>query len=519
MNMNGGMNMNMSMMNMNMNMNMNMMNMMQGTVPPMPANTNAPVIPTVPVQALNTSSSSSIRAEAIPVTLVGEHLDPRYSHFCGAITRDNKGCRRPVSQFGERCLYHKNYVPPSRNLDRPTPGFGYIPGIEGSMGGMTPPMMSNGLPQISRPNTPPVMSMSSSTTSLMALSHPVQSQSQPQAHQHTQGSQGGIKPGVCVHCNSTVAPTKVPEKEKQKTPKRSPKKNKSANNSPDDKHKQRELSQQQAQYARSAPISNTLLLNCEECHRPHHPTCIDLTDPILVSKVQNYAWHCPDCKLCIHCKEAGDEEMLMFCDLCDRGVHTYCLQPKLDSPPEGTWYCQLCSQCQTCGSKVPNPAQIVETAQEKTTASGRVSRRRVVNPDSESNVNPLEWKHAIIPMMSGFPTNTVGTYLGTYCVECYKDFSDGRMCPCCLRSYPEAAHSSMLQCHRCMRCVHPDCDPDAANLPTGMEYTCPLCTEDRLSKLVNEGMNKTLPDGSVVKQRVKVANYKNRKVIVPLANE
>ena len=39
----------------------------------------------------------------------------------------------------------------------------------------------------------------------------------------------------------------------------------------------------------------------------------------------------------------GDNEsLLLLCDGCDRGTHTYCCSPKLDIIPEGDWYCHSC---------------------------------------------------------------------------------------------------------------------------------------------------------------------------------
>ena len=57
----------------------------------------------------------------------------------------------------------------------------------------------------------------------------------------------------------------------------------------------------------------------------------------------SYPWQCNDCKLCLKCNEAGDESKLLFCDLCDRGYHTYCLTPKLETLPKGLWVCEQCA--------------------------------------------------------------------------------------------------------------------------------------------------------------------------------
>ena len=40
--------------------------------------------------------------------------------------------------------------------------------------------------------------------------------------------------------------------------------------------------------------------------------------------------------MCEKCDKAGEDETLMvLCDACDRGLHTYCLDPPLKEPPSG----------------------------------------------------------------------------------------------------------------------------------------------------------------------------------------
>ena len=47
--------------------------------------------------------------------------------------------------------------------------------------------------------------------------------------------------------------------------------------------------------------------------------------------------------------ETTDDELLVFCELCDRAYHTYCLTPAPLRPPEGDWVCGQCVSCKTCG--------------------------------------------------------------------------------------------------------------------------------------------------------------------------
>lgn len=50
-----------------------------------------------------------------------------------------------------------------------------------------------------------------------------------------------------------------------------------------------------------------------------HPTCLDLSLS-MVPQIKKYAWQCLDCKVCARCKENADEDKMLFCDVCDRGL-------------------------------------------------------------------------------------------------------------------------------------------------------------------------------------------------------
>ncbi|AFZ79963.1 hypothetical protein BEWA_028120 [Theileria equi strain WA] len=51
----------------------------------------------------------------------------------------------------------------------------------------------------------------------------------------------------------------------------------------------------------------------------------------------------PDVNGCDICGLDNNWDQLLLCDQCDHGFHTYCLNPPLDSVPEGDWYCTSCT--------------------------------------------------------------------------------------------------------------------------------------------------------------------------------
>ncbi|XP_034176912.2 ATP-dependent chromatin assembly factor large subunit isoform X2 [Osmia lignaria lignaria] len=45
---------------------------------------------------------------------------------------------------------------------------------------------------------------------------------------------------------------------------------------------------------------------------------------------------------CRICRRRRDPEKMLLCDECNKGHHLYCLKPKLNTVPEGDWYCKVC---------------------------------------------------------------------------------------------------------------------------------------------------------------------------------
>ncbi|XP_044073969.1 bromodomain adjacent to zinc finger domain protein 2B-like isoform X3 [Siniperca chuatsi] len=45
---------------------------------------------------------------------------------------------------------------------------------------------------------------------------------------------------------------------------------------------------------------------------------------------------------CQLCQQGDNEELLLLCDGCDKGCHTYCHKPKITTVPDGEWFCPTC---------------------------------------------------------------------------------------------------------------------------------------------------------------------------------
>uniref|UniRef100_A0A669C5V9 PHD finger protein 10 n=1 Tax=Oreochromis niloticus TaxID=8128 RepID=A0A669C5V9_ORENI len=83
------------------------------------------------------------------------------------------------------------------------------------------------------------------------------------------------------------------------------------------------------------------LIHCSECENSGHPSCLDMSEE-LVSMIQTYRWQCMECKTCTVCQQPHHEDEMMFCDMCDRGYHTFCVG--MDSIPTGLWICEVCDK-------------------------------------------------------------------------------------------------------------------------------------------------------------------------------
>ncbi|XP_070694020.1 bromodomain adjacent to zinc finger domain protein 2B-like [Pempheris klunzingeri] len=45
---------------------------------------------------------------------------------------------------------------------------------------------------------------------------------------------------------------------------------------------------------------------------------------------------------CQLCQKGNNEELLLLCDGCDKGCHTYCHKPRITTVPDGDWFCPTC---------------------------------------------------------------------------------------------------------------------------------------------------------------------------------
>ncbi|KAK3240387.1 Methyl-CpG-binding domain-containing protein 9 [Cymbomonas tetramitiformis] len=63
---------------------------------------------------------------------------------------------------------------------------------------------------------------------------------------------------------------------------------------------------------------------------------------------------------CEHCKRMDGEAFMLLCDTCNKGYHTWCLEPALDSVPERDWQCPSCLPQEVSASFVEVKSELSE---------------------------------------------------------------------------------------------------------------------------------------------------------------
>ncbi|XP_008557711.1 uncharacterized protein LOC103578396 isoform X2 [Microplitis demolitor] len=202
-----------------------------------------------------------------------------------------------------------------------------------------------------------------------------------------------------------------------------------------------------------------VLIQCGTCHGHVHPSCLDLTLD-MVPHIHAYAWQCTDCKTCAQCHDPADEDKMLFCDMCDRGYHIYCVG--LRRVPQGRWHCQECAICASCGSRE---------------AGG-------INADRNS---VAQWQHEY---KKGDKNTKV--YVSTLCVPCSKLWRKGRYCPHCSRCHTASRldmEENLVHCSACDKYLHLDCVEN--KIIDKKNYQCDVCMQNR-QRIIKSSVSKVI---------------------------
>ena len=124
-------------------------------------------------------------------------------------------------------------------------------------------------------------------------------------------------------------------------------------------------------------------INCAPCHLP---ILSSDASPLLHRPRPNH--YCEVCEL------IDDEHVMLLCDSCNRGWHTYCLTPPLSAVPKGDW---LCTECLRSGVDIDTLR--TQRASFQAIRNNRQAQRfgRMRNSPASPSTSP------IVPMASLWP--------------------------------------------------------------------------------------------------------------------
>ncbi|KAK7913181.1 hypothetical protein WMY93_013392 [Mugilogobius chulae] len=91
---------------------------------------------------------------------------------------------------------------------------------------------------------------------------------------------------------------------------------------------------------------------------------------------------------CQICKKGDNEDLLLLCDGCDKGCHTYCHKPKITTIPEGDWYCPACiskASSPTPKNKKPQSKPVASTGGNKKTETKKNGKAEKQTGNAKDN--------------------------------------------------------------------------------------------------------------------------------------
>ncbi|KAJ0176195.1 hypothetical protein K1T71_008369 [Dendrolimus kikuchii] len=203
-------------------------------------------------------------------------------------------------------------------------------------------------------------------------------------------------------------------------------------------------------------------LVCANCNAKLHPSCVELSADT-IRKCREYAWQCAECKSCNGCQRPADDDKMLFCDLCDRGFHIYCVG--LDAVPQGRWHCVECAICKSCGARDPSGV-----AGSGSGGPGGQGGHGTPGTPGGSEAPP-EWHHQTKRGPGGHKC-----YSHSLCTPCARAYRIGRYCPLCERSFigPKGTMQLVI-CKLCDRQLHQECVRQTVSSLNVLDYTCADC--------------------------------------------
>ncbi|XP_041662878.1 bromodomain adjacent to zinc finger domain protein 2B isoform X2 [Cheilinus undulatus] len=89
---------------------------------------------------------------------------------------------------------------------------------------------------------------------------------------------------------------------------------------------------------------------------------------------------------CQLCQKGDNEELLLLCDSCDEGCHTYCLKPRITTVPDGNWFCPMCVEKSSGCAVTQEAGQSPRSKRHQSRTAGEGKKSSEVKRNSKPSV-------------------------------------------------------------------------------------------------------------------------------------
>ncbi|XP_029593889.1 histone-lysine N-methyltransferase 2A isoform X2 [Salmo trutta] len=197
----------------------------------------------------------------------------------------------------------------------------------------------------------------------------------------------------------------------------------------------------------------------------------------------------PPC-VCLLCASKGQQEQMLYCQVCCEPFHRFCLEPT-ERPSEENWCCRRCKCCHICGRKNKHSKPLLEC--------GRCQNCYHPSCLGPNYPKPNRRRKAWVCMTCirckscgvtpGKSWDTEWNHDKGLCPDCTKLHDQGNYCPICFKCYEDSDYDSqMMQCATCNHWVHAKCEDLTgdlyeilSSLPESVAYSCRPCSQSQPS--------------------------------------
>ncbi len=209
-----------------------------------------------------------------------------------------------------------------------------------------------------------------------------------------------------------------------------------------------------------------LMLFCIDCGECLHSFCVDAPFASM-SPEARLQWRCTNCKVCEICGTASDldESTLVYCEECDRACHGTCMTPGLSNEEAArldSWVCSSCVKCENCVEKGKKGVGKGNGSSGNSSGSGGVGAWgmcketcRKCHSEVMEKKKRAFFDNRLQTVQEGQKGNKIDEEIIRMTVSC-------NVCE-------NECTASFLQCTRCAKFSHPECNGDLLLLLYGGE--------------------------------------------------